>query len=269
MGVFNYLMINLEGKRIFQEAADSAVSRFKELPLLAKTAMRDPVIEEKIARIQSLEVSLAQEIRNPRNCGEGPEARRILAEIAKELPGFTVLSGGTKSCQNNEEFVKMYHEQVKERLKNHPELINKNYRELVIARDRIVETEAEAQLKLESIRSEINNGGNLLLGVRPHFEQLASEYQTLALDIRKYAPSDVAEKTHPNLELASVRNLGEWSQIVTLLVSRLDKVPTYVYLFLALFADFILIYLFSLLKNHKAAQPKRRAPTSHTVNNPW
>lgn len=269
VGVFNALMINLEGKRIFQEAIDSASARYKELPLLAKDAMRDEAIENKIAKVQSLFNSLQQEIRNPRNCGEGPEARRIMKSIQEELPEFTVLSGAGADCGNNEQLVRMYNEQIEEKLMNHPLLVKGNYRELMTIQDKVYKAEQLAQLKLGEMRSEVNNGANVLSSTRPQLEELAAQYQSLALDISKYGKGDIAAKIQPNLEMNSVRNLGEWSQIINLLISRLDKLQTYVYLFIALFADWILIYLFSLLRKHRLSQPKKRFVGQQTINNPW
>lgn len=269
VGVFNALMINLEGKRIFQEAIDQASAQYKELPLLAKNAMRDEQIEEKIARVDSLFKSLEQEIRNPRACGEGPEARRILVAIEAELPGFTILSGANGSCDNNDKLVEMYKEQIDKRLLNHPDLVKKNYQELMLARDKIIESESNAQKDLARLRSEVNNGANVITSTRPQLEVLAGTYQSLALDVSKYAPGDVAAKVKPTIDMSSVRNLGEWSQIINLLISRLDKLQTYVYLFIAFFSDWILIYLFALLRKHRNDLPKRKSSHEQTINNPW
>jgi hypothetical protein len=276
VGVFNSLMMNLEGQRIFQESIDNASARYKELPILAKQAMRDDVIEAKIAKLDSLMNSLEQEIRNPRNCGEGPEARRIIIKIKEELPDFEKLSGNTSNCEVNDQeinqLIDMYRTQINVKLFNSKLFVDKNYTELVKARTKIIQTEEVAQLKLGQLRTEVSNGTdsrNLLSNTRPQLEALASEYQSLALDLSKYSRGDVASKVEPTLDLSAVRNLGEWSQLINLMISRLDKLQTYVYLFIALFADWILIYLFAHLRTHRLAQPKKRNVADKTINNPW
>ena len=276
VGVFNSLMMNLEGKRIFQEAIDNASLSFKELPILAKKAMRDNAIEEKIARVDTLLNSLEQEIRNPRNCGEGPEARRILNEIRIELPGFRKLSGTNLNCNENEilvnQLVIMYREQASKELFNSKLLVDANYGELVQSRNSIIETEKRAQNQLGQIRTEVNGGANssfLLKNTRPKLEGLAAEYQSLATDLIKYSRGDISANVRPSLDISAVRNLGEWSQIINLLLSRLDKPSTYVYLFMAFFADWILIYLFQQLRAQRSAQPRKRNVAPTTINNPW
>lgn len=276
VGVFNSLMMNLEGQRIFQESIDNASARYKELPILAKQAMGIPVLEEKKAKVNSLMNSLEQEIRNPRNCGEGPEARRIIIKIKQELPDFEKLSGNTLNCDVNDQevnqLVEMYKAQIKEKLYNSKLFVDNNYAEIENARNKIIQTEEVAQLKLGQLRTEVSNGTdsrNLLKNTRPRLEDLASDYQSLALDLSKYSRGDVASKVEPTLDLSAVRNLGEWSQLINLLISRLDKLQTYVYLFIALFADWILIYLFAQLRTHRLAQPKKKNVADKTINNPW
>lgn len=268
-GVFNSLMLNLEGKRIFEETVDKASERYRDLSIYATGNMRDEDIERKIANVNSLAKSLAEEIRNVRNCGEGPEARKILDSIARELPGFTVLSGAGRDCAQAEQIIRAYQEQIQERLYNHQDLVRLNYRGLIEARDQIVAGEKTAQNKLAGIRRDINEGQGLLSVVRPRLEEVATEYQAQAISATKLSRSARAEALPTTLDMASVRNLGEWSQVLNLLISRLDKPQTYVYLFLALFADWMLVHLFALLSAQRSRLAPKKRTLDRTVNNPW
>jgi hypothetical protein len=268
-GVFNSLMLNLEGKRIFEETVDKASERYRDLSIYASANMRDENIESKIANVNSLAKSLAEEIRNVRNCGEGPEARKILDSIATELPGFTVLSGAGRDCVRAEEIIRAYQEQIQERLYNHQDLVKLDYRGLIKARDQIIASEKAAQIKLASIRRDISEGQGLLSLVRPRLEEVATDYQAQAISATKLSRSARAEALPTTLDMASVRDLGEWSQILNLLISRLDKSQTYIYLFLAVFADWMLVHLFALLASQRARlSPKKRA-LDRTVKSPW
>lgn len=268
VGVFNSLMINLEGKRIFQEAIEDASAKFKQLPIDAKKALRNGVIEAKMARVDSLKKALEQEILNPKNCGEGPEAKRIMVDIAKELPGFQVLSGANENCEGNEKLIEMYNVKIDGLLQDSDEFTKENYKELLKTKADIIATEASAQAKLDKLQSEINNGASLVGVARPQLEELASTYQKHALDLANFAPGLDVPKS---LDMQSIRNLGEWSQVINLILSRLDKPSTYVYLAIAVFADFMIIYLFSQLAALRRALPQRgvrpRAPVD--IVNPW
>jgi hypothetical protein len=268
-GVFNSLMLNLEGKRIFEETVDRASERYRDLSIYASGSMRDEAVENKIANVNSLKKSLVEEIRNVRNCGEGPEARKILDSIARELPGFTVLSGAGRDCGQAEQIIRAYEEQIDERLYNHPNLVKVDYRGLTQTRDQINASEKAAQTKLAEIRRDINEGQSLLSVVRPRLEEVATDYQAQAISATKLARSARAEALPTTLDMGSVRNLGEWSQVLNLLISRLDKPQTYVYLFLAIFADWMLVHLFALLKRHRVGLPQKKRSLDRTVSNPW
>lgn len=268
-GVFNSLMLNLEGKRIFEESVEKASERYRDLSVYASANMRDEDVDEKIAKVKSLTKSLVEEIRNVRNCGEGPEARKILDNIARELPGFTVLSGIGRDCRQVEEIIRAYEEQIQERLYNHPDLVRLDYRGLIQAREQIVKSEKSAQNRLVEIRRDITEGKGLLSVVRPRMEEVATDYQAQAIIATKLSRAARGEALPTTLDMESVRNLGEWSQVLNLLISRLDKPQTYVYLFLAICADWMLVHLFMLLRMQRARLSPKSRVFDRTVKNPW
>lgn len=95
VGVFNSLMLNLEGRRIFIEAIERAHDQFDRLGgravgELQRGGSSSPAAH--IARVQNLKEALFSEIRNPLNCGQGPQARAILENLREELPQFRALS---------------------------------------------------------------------------------------------------------------------------------------------------------------------------------
>ena len=131
----------------------------------------------------------------------------------------------------------------------------------------MIQKEKNAQEKLNQIRTEINNGGNLLVDARLDLEGLATLYQNTSLELSKI---DLNAKLPASLEMNSVRNLGEWSQIINLIISRLDKPSTYVYLLLAFFFDWILIYLFSRLKEiANKLSVKKVNERATKIDSPW
>jgi hypothetical protein len=87
-------------------------------------------------------------------------------------------------------------------------------------------------------------------------------YATQLATIRTYAPDP---DLPANLDLTTISRLGEWSQIFSVLFSRLDRVSTYVYLLLSVFMDFMLYYLFSRYRLLKLRQPNQAIITQTSV----
>lgn len=266
VGVFNALMINLEGKRIFQEAIDDSQARFTELTHSANKILKNPAIEAKKARVESLLELFTAELRNPQNCGQGPVAKDLARKIEQELKGFQVLSGST-TCKNIDATIESYEKIVKDLLIKSDEFTKANYTETQSLSNEVILVEKDAQIQLNKLKGDVNHGGNLLIDARNGLEDVASKYQAIALKLNGFSTK---ENVPSSLDLSSVRNLGEWSQIINLIISRLDHPSTYVYLSLALFFDWILIYLFSRLSDLKRALPNRRVQQQPTnISTPW
>lgn len=264
VGVFNALMINLEGHRIFQEAIDAATQRFREVPPVAVEALQDPKIIQQRERIEDQKVALKQEIENPLNCGAGPAARKIMDDIAHELPGFTVLSGTLGNCARAPEVAVEYLQQIDQLEDQYLE--KSGNKALVAERQQILADEATAEDHLHQLEKSLNDGINLLTVARPAMEELASDYQGMAAKLYRYP---AGKQLKPSLDISAVRNLGEWSQVINLIVSRLDKVQTYIYIFLAGFADWLLVHLFYLLRRLRRNVQPVRADAPQTVSNLW
>jgi hypothetical protein len=273
VGVFNSLMINLEGKRIYLEAIESSQSTFKELNLTTKKLLKNPDIEAKKNRVDSLMASFTAELKNPQNCGQGPVAKELASQLKSELDGFEILSGpanGPANCKNIDRIIGAYRKTVDDLLINSKEYTKGNYKETSALSNEVEIVEKNAQDQLNKLKADVNNGdnGNILIHARNNLEDVASKYQVIAQKVS--AISNDPKIPQRSLDLNSVRNLGEWSQIINLIISRKNELSTYVYLSLALFFDWILIYLFASLSDLKRALPnKRSAQKTTNISTPW
>lgn len=265
VGVFNSLMVNLEGKRIFQEAIDESSATFHNLLLEAENKLTIPSLEAKRARVDKLKIPFYEELRNPINCGQGASARKLAQPIKDELPEFQVLSG-RGNCANIPRLISSYDEQIETLLRNSPEFTNSRYNEIIQLKDRVKQADDEARKYLIEIKNAINNGANPLTEPRRALEDLATSYQNLVQEVSKYAQNSNSPRT---LNINAVRNLGEWSQLLNLIFSRLDKPATYVYLALAFFFDWILVYLFSRLSDIKRGHPIKHDRPTTGIKSPW
>jgi hypothetical protein len=271
IGVFNTLMIKLEGKAVFTEVIDDATRQYDALPVLAKNGRQNKEVEALRARVEGLKVQLEQEIINPRNCGDGPEANKILSEIRTVLPGFIRYSGNARDCDNNREIVNMYFTQMDKLMYGTDVFVRANVQQLEEF-ERRVNAEVPMELaKLDQLRKEVNEGAGLGV-VRPRLEDSASAYQALALALKNTVPSVESDRAFKaQLNIDSARNLGEWGHLLPLFLSRIDKAQTWVYLSIALFLDWLLVHMFARIAAHRRQMPTRRRPMPEAarVETPW
>jgi hypothetical protein len=266
VGVFNNLILNLEGRQIFQETLNETELRFTELAEATAKYAQDPTVAARLAKIDSLIATLISEIQNPRNCGQGPQALQIAFDIQKELPDFRLLSGKS-DCSMNNVLAAEYRETLEGLKIKAAWYVEADYGGLVKTREEIIENAAAAKAELKLLRSAVNTGfaGTLLKSVGPKLEDLASMYREDAARLRRYSSG---EDVAPALNLSAVESLGEWSQLINLVISRANKASTYVYLSLAVFLDWIMVYLFTLIRQNGAGL-NLRAGSVQGVRNPW
>jgi hypothetical protein len=251
VGVFNSLMLNLEGRRIFAEAISDSVDQYTALQTAAVRARTDRGIGAKIERVAQLQDALIREINNPLNCGQGPEARRLIGALQQELPGFTPLSSPGVDCSKNEQVISDYRERIADLVQgaqwNSPDL------------GAVLVGSERAKLKLQELsRSSSTMLPPSLLGqIAPELETLDVAYRA---DRERLARQGVDVSNVPSrLPLSEVESLGEWSQLLNLMIDRLDKLSTYIYIALAFFFDWMMVYLFGLIRS---SRPRR----SSTLN---
>ena len=266
VGVFNNLMLNLEGRKIFQEAIDETEQRFTALEEATKKYAQNPAVEGTIARVKSLTESLTKEILNPRNCGQGPEALQLISDLQKDLPEFRPLSG-KNDCEKNELLAADYRGTIAQLIVNAPWYVSADYGGLLKTRQEILDQTKNARATIKNLRSEVNTGfaPTLLKSVGPQLENLGSVYREDAAMLGRYSSGQVVP---PSLDLSAVQSLGEWSQLINLLISRANKASTYVYVGLAVFLDWIMVYLFTLIRQNGAGLGSRPG-YGQSVRSPW
>jgi hypothetical protein len=273
LGVLNTAIIQLEGKSIFNEAIDGATRRFGDLPVLMRQALQNKEVDALRARIAPLRTQLQQEIMNPRNCGEGPEAARIIEEIRKDLPGLVRYSGNARNCNDNKAIVDMYVDQIETLMRGSPIYLRNNVIEMETLAARVDGEVKKEVARLEQLRAELSNGASLFRVIRPKLEEIAGRYQALALDVKTAVPSAAADSAFPlQLSIESARNVGELGHLAPLVLARLDKLQTWFYIGASLIADVGLIALFARLATQRrrlpAREPVRRDATPE-IGTPW
>lgn len=246
LGTMNAAFFVGEGHSVIIESSDTALRTLDQMQSKAVSVLASPQFLEKKSRVDGLLVSLAEEIHNRRNCGEGPEARKILAEITAELPTFHRLSGITKNCTGIDSVIRSYKDQAAQLLTTSPEYVTANLGKkdafIVTLNERV----SAAKATLVSTKFALSEAGSgnsdALSAAKNALESAATTYATLLVDLEQL--SDKPNALPRSIEVNHARQLGSISQIIPSLMSRLDRLSTYLYIFAAVFFDLILIRCF-------------------------
>lgn len=250
-GVYNSMMVYLEGAQVLSDTASEAQVQFGKLEAAANAELKAKGVSAKANRVASLRDALFSEIDNPVNCGQGPEAQRLMDELKRELPEFKPLSSPTKNCTQNEKIISDYKGRIDNLVArapwNNADLSN-------------VSTKAsKAREELADLRSEISKSysPNSIRQIASVFEGHQTNYQDLIFQLGKQTDTD---KLEPDLSIVAAQSLGNVYKLPALFLSRLDEASTYVYLLMALCFDLFLVYLYGLAKKNRVRKPAIAGP---------
>lgn len=253
VGVFNTLMLNFEGRTFFTEAIKSAKGQVDQLEQRYRqgTPAAILVVEKRIAEIESKQAQLVEEILNRNNCGQGPAAMLILDDLQRLLPGFRSLSiRAGDPCRNSAELVSGYSVTIPAAYRATEWFKQAQYdkwltdRETLVGDDGFFPTAQKTLIELQNMTN-ASLGPRLVSSVKPRLEEFDLKYRETYNLVQQYVPD---LNVPSELDLLSVRSVGEWSQLVNLVFDNLHKPTTYVYPTLAVFADWLMIYLFAQLR---------------------
>lgn len=255
-GVYNSLMLYLEGNRILADTVAESQGRFANLESVATRGRNESGITGRRNRINSLAEAFYSEIRNPLNCGQGPEAARRLAALQRELPNLTALSNPARDCSRLEEVVNDYKERVRD-LTATSDWNNPSF-------DDIGGRATQARNTLEELRSNVttNYAPTMLQGALSTLEAQDSVYR----DLRHRLSQQVNVRDLPDgLHLSEAQSLGNAFKLPALFIERLDEPATYIYFLIAVGFDMLMIFLFELV----SANRTRRVTADNSLKGAW
>jgi|GEM_PF-3078351 len=251
-GVYNSMMVFLEGEQVLADAASGAQGNFGELKAAADRQLAADGIAERINRVNTARDALISEINNPLNCGQGPEARRLIVDLKTNLPGFEPLSGA-RNCDQNEAVVADYNERIDALIAraswNNPELYETAAR-AKNARSKLAELRTEISQSYSA--NNISQIGSILEGHQTDYQDLRSRLE---------GQTDI-EALPEKLDIIAAQSLGNVYRLPALFLNRLDEASTWVYLFVALGFDLLLVYLFQLATSTRVRRVGIAAPIS-------
>lgn len=254
-GIYNSMMVFLEGEQVLADTASGAQANFSQVETVARRQLVVEGATERANQINSNRDALISEINNPLNCGQGPEARRLIEELQRQLPEFQPLSGA-RNCDQNAAVIKDYNDRI-------DTLITRaswNNSEL----NAVVTGAANARGKLGELQQDIsrNYSANDISQIRSIFEGFQTQYQDLL--VRLGRQTDI-EGLPERLDITAAQSLGNVYRLPALFVKRLDEASTWVYLLIALGIDLFLAYLFQLAARTRV----RKAAIAGPIAGAW
>lgn len=253
LGVINTAFYYNEGPIVLKETLDGADRATVAFTSAAQDELHDRAHDEKIARVRSLLTSLATEIGyhggSARLCGVGPYARATIAEIHKLLPAFVKHSGvrAGKACGSAQAITDSYKADAERLLAEDPSYTGARGPEREAFVNRLQSEAANFGGQFEAARKTLDAAN---LASKP--DAYVAAMGTLESAATWYAGKRVqfdriAGHPHPaipaSLDLSAARDLGSLMTIVRSLFRRSGIGTTYLYILLAIFADFFVLYL--------------------------
>ncbi len=236
-GVYNSMMVFLEGGQVLTDAASDSQQQFGVLESAAKKQLTASGVSSQVAKVHTLRDALFSEIENPLNCGQGPEARRLINELRRELPGFEPLSSPGRNCTQNKADIAAYEK------RNDDQVARAPWNNAAISG--VAAEAARARGELADLRGEISKSyaPSDLQQVSGIFEDYQNQYQDLRYKLSQEANVDGVPEALP---VVAAQSLGNIYKLPALIFSRLHEISTYVYFILAFGFDMLLVYLFQL-----------------------
>lgn len=249
-GFSSAYMLFFEGQNILREHLAASVDAFARLRAVAERDLPVPEYEQMVARVQSNQSGLIHEIANAagRNyCGVGPAATRYIREIARDLPGFDVLSGttGHHNCADNllmERIADAYRQDIRERLQNHPMLSQKG---VGIRQKTLADVQTIASYQSEELKQaagSLSGVANLLFRFSL-FSEVASVLQRAAVDYVGLHQSLKAVSAHSARAIPDIIDLSMLHRVLSglempsVLLERVNKIATWFGFLLPLLLD--------------------------------
>lgn len=250
-GVYNSMMVFLEGGQVLSDTASESQQQFGVLENAAQKELVASGVAKQINKVYTLRDALFSEIENPLNCGQGPEARRLISELRRELPGFEPLSSPSRDCSQNQAVIEDYKRRIDDLVNRAP------WNNAVVSG--VARDAAKARQELADLRSEISKSYSPanIHQVSGIFEKYQTQYQDLRYRLGQQANVDDIPM---DLPIVAAQSLGNVYKLPALIISRIGQASTYVYFIIALGFDLLLVYFFQLTERSKVRRPVVASP---------
>ena len=273
-GFLTSSLLLVEGPVIVREGLSNTIKQLSALNAVAKNSLRVPAYEDIVSRVGALETQLHAEIKNPAGgqfCGVGVRAKDVLKQIAVYLPDVKILNGTDSghSCADAaylDHLSTTYNNLIDSQLRKHPLAIVNRIKDrsdyLTILNITVNSDVSDLELfqrQLAGVPTFIFNLDLYHKSVSA-IEKADGDYEKMYQQLVGFVdPKTVS--LPPRIPGASIEQIASPIQVLNTIIARANRISTYIYIFIALFADLLASYLTSLVfmahKQLQIAQKKR------------
>ena len=232
-----------EGTTVIAENINACEECLKRLQATTAAAVETRVYNDLQANVQAVQGAIEIEIRNDRNCGDGPAALALIRQMQQYLPLYRRPTGRITSCDDVDRVIEQYRQQRDEQLP-----LNDAYRT-----DRVAEKNAVREALpgvLERNRASLNAARSVLAKESVHgidaarkiVEEVAKDIDDFGLRVANLSP---AARWSCPINLQDARVLGEFWKNLELVRSRINRPSTLVYIAIAVAIDWMMIMFFA------------------------
>ncbi len=278
-GFSSAYMLLYEGPAILRDHITTALGAYAQLQTVAERDLPIREYDEMARRVRSSQSGLLREILNPSGqnyCGVGPNAKRYISEIARDLSGFSVLAGtaNVHDCRDSaliKRIAEAYVQDIDERLANHPIMAQRNVAPRLRLLGDIRERTAHYNNALGYEAGRLSAVANLVFNYSMFgktsalLQQASADYLTLHQSLKSLNGGSAAQ-IPATIDVSMLHKLVSGFEIPMVLWDRLNRLVTWVALLLPLVIDFLFVrYSRAVLGHYRylatVAASARIAPT--------
>lgn len=266
LGAMNSLFFLLETDDVVKNRVEQVRTQLSALETKGLAALRNPSIESRRTEVEGLLRQLQQRIERgegtPNSCGIGRNANATIRSLAQVLPGYgRVPFAEVTACTETGRLASLYKEQERDAWERFEGL--REYRD-----NRGKEREQLAQGLRDSIRDHRESlkvssisGQEGLRAVQGNLQLAATSYADLKAGIETLT-GQALEGLPSTLDIDDVMTLGNAGHVIKNLMKRLDHFQTWLYIVLALVADWLLVSTLAAYRSRAHGTPQKPMPTA-------
>lgn len=238
LGTMNTFFMQTQQGPALGEIISKTRQQLQQLNFKINEKLDTPAYDQRRITIDQLFSNFEKEIRNPANCGFGPQSNLSFLELQKELPNLKRLSLGSGACQNIDPQIVAYRDTVRQLTDALPDPdTKKRYSQRLSLSAQLTKMMAAIEeLKIKNLNLDKSAALPVLIAAWSTYSRTLQEAELISATSFGL-PADIADK--------NALGMGNITQIIPLLLSQLDNPVTYLIILAAVFIDVLLVEFFS------------------------
>lgn len=237
LGTMNTMFMQTQQSGVLGDVISKTRNHLQQLKFTVEEKLATRAYDKQRADIAQMFKDFEKELRNPANCGFGAQANQRFHELQTELPKLKPLALGSGACGNIEALIAAYKDTVyqlrddiadpetKKRFQQRNEFISQLQKTIAEIED----------MKVKNLSLSKAAAMPALIAAWNTYAAILSESELIARSSFGL-PSEIVD--------TNVQGMGSITQIIPLLISRLDNPLTYMIIAAAVLFDILLIEFF-------------------------